>query len=661
MPTYPSNLKHLTDLAAGSASAADADRIAAEAARDALFGDLASSAAGKGAALVEYQGGTVDGALDARLPELGNYAALDAYNGPVNSGVYLRGYANIFDGGHGIFRPATDTPAAANGIYRKDALNRWWKRDFSGPASVLWFRVKGDGIEDDTAAIVAALAAADHVVVPEGMTPLISSTITVAAGKKLEFGGSYGNPVVPPGSYCIKKSTMTTAAIRLNQAATMIGGGVVCQPGNTGDGIVLAQNAAKALWPFVDGAGGVGIRVGTDAGDNSNSTELHQPVAVRCGSYGIYVHDGFGHDANAGIIYSPRCIQNGGDGIRLGHCYWVTVINGNSEINAGYGLYLSGNNNSGYPECRWANIVGGDYNEGNTAGAVFDASYYASISNPDAFNFPTTLPNGLQGSGLRTCVGHQQSIFPSIKTTLTSNELTTNNQALPPLVVGTVGSGSVGDGPVVQFRLSQDGGTSYKTTASIKSYQLASTSDAIAFSANLAGSLTRIAMVSGYYNGITPASDNAINLGHSALRWGTVYAGTGTISTSDKREKQDIEPLDEAERKVAKRLKKLVKKFRFRDAVVDKGDAARIHFGVIAQEVKAAFEAEGLDAERYAIICYDEWEETPEIVDSWEDEFDGDGNLVRAAGSRVIQEYIPPGDRYGVRYDELLAFIISAM
>jgi hypothetical protein len=40
---------------------------------------------------------------------------------------------------------------------------------------------------------------------------------------------------------------------------------------------------------------------------------------------------------------------------------------------------------------------------------------------------------------------------------------------------------------------------------------------------------------------------------------------------------------------VAVSLKGLIKKFRFKESVQAKGDAARIHDGVIAQEVAAAF------------------------------------------------------------------------
>jgi len=144
----------------------------------------------------------------------------------------------------------------------------------------------------------------------------------------------------------------------------------------------------------------------------------------------------------------------------------------------------------------------------------------------------------------------------------------------------------------------------------------------------------------------TPGSDNLVSLGSGSFRWSQLFAGTNVINTSDEREKQDIENLNEAEKRVAISLKSIVKKFRFKDAVSAKGEDARIHIGVIAQEVVSAFESEELDATKYGLLCYDEWDEQPEEKDS-------DGN--------VIQQYRPAGNRYGIRYDQLLAFIISAI
>lgn len=139
--------------------------------------------------------------------------------------------------------------------------------------------------------------------------------------------------------------------------------------------------------------------------------------------------------------------------------------------------------------------------------------------------------------------------------------------------------------------------------------------------------------------------DNICSIGSSSNRWSVVYAGTGTINTSDDREKTYID-ITEAEKQVAIELKANMKKFKFNDAIESKGEKARIHFGASAQTVKSIFEKYGLNGFDYAILCYDEWEEQEEVKDE-------EGN--------IIEPYRPAGDRYGIRYEELLCFIISAM
>lgn len=171
-------------------------------------------------------------------------------------------------------------------------------------------------------------------------------------------------------------------------------------------------------------------------------------------------------------------------------------------------------------------------------------------------------------------------------------------------------------------------------------------------------------------------SDNAMSLGSASFRASVVYAGTGTINTSDIREKQDIRPLSVAEHAVAMRIKARMKAYRWRAAVAEKGPAARIHFGAMAQEVAEDFVAEGLDPSQYALFCYDSWEAKEAVYESWEAEeaeyktvIDGPGAAprtyltkpARPAGSALISPAVQAGDRFGLRYDELLCFLMAAL
>jgi len=169
---------------------------------------------------------------------------------------------------------------------------------------------------------------------------------------------------------------------------------------------------------------------------------------------------------------------------------------------------------------------------------------------------------------------------------------------------------------------------------------------AVAISAGDGAGSRKYITFDGFYNSLYPAVSGATKLGKAGNLWSEVFASTGTINTSDERLKQDIEDLDDVEKLVAQSLKGLIKKFRYKDAVLEKGDAARIHIGVIAQEVISAFQSQGLDAMKYGIVCYDKWEAT-------EDEIDRNGDITKAAK--------PAGDLYSIRYDELFAFIISTL
>jgi len=162
------------------------------------------------------------------------------------------------------------------------------------------------------------------------------------------------------------------------------------------------------------------------------------------------------------------------------------------------------------------------------------------------------------------------------------------------------------------------------------------------------GKLVRAGTASVQWHGsyFAPAGDNAQTLGIAGNRWNVVYAVDDVINTSDFNEKQDIEEISEAEKRVAVACKSLIRKFRFKDAVKKKGDEARIHFGIIAQDLKSAFEAEGLVAERYAMFCKDVW-------------YEHEGETY------TTEEEAPEGatkkELLGVRYSELFAFIISAI
>jgi len=273
-----------------------------------------------------------------------------------------------------------------------------------------------------------------------------------------------------------------------------------------------------------------------------------------------------------------------------------------------------------------------------------------------------------------------------------------------------------GSGGQIKF-LTSTNGTSATETARIDSAGnlLVNTTTAPPFgNVNFGGSFYAAAAIgdesSGIYfglSGVYPSvggvlSDNQIDLGNVAYRWDDVYATNGTIQTSDRNEKQDILEITAAETAVATACKGLLRSFRWKDSVAEKGDDARIHFGIIAQDLQGAFTAEGLDAGRYAMfISGTSWETQTEVaaveavegvefvqaVEASEALYSEDGELVSEAveaveaveGVEAVEAKeaytrtdtfetlaeAPVGaterTRLGVRYSELLAFIIAAL
>ena len=161
-------------------------------------------------------------------------------------------------------------------------------------------------------------------------------------------------------------------------------------------------------------------------------------------------------------------------------------------------------------------------------------------------------------------------------------------------------------------------------------------------------------------------SDNVVDLGTAANRFKDIFATNGTIQTSDRNEKQDVAALTATEMLVAARISGLFKTFRWIDSVADKGDNARTHTGVIAQDVQAAFIAEGLDAGDYALFTSATWWETQTDVAAVEADED---NEIEAADAYTRTDTFDTLDeapdgatertRMGIRYPELLAFVGS--
>ena len=135
-----------------------------------------------------------------------------------------------------------------------------------------------------------------------------------------------------------------------------------------------------------------------------------------------------------------------------------------------------------------------------------------------------------------------------------------------------------------------------------------------------------------------PTPSNSVLCGTSNNKWKEIWCTQSSInSSSDERIKSEINAIPDDILDAWDNVNWI--QFKYNDALQEKGDNARLHNGLIAQEVDRAFKSKNLDVSKYGLFLYDEWEATPEQRDE-------NGN--------IKEEARPAGDSYGLRYTEAL-------
>ena len=161
-----------------------------------------------------------------------------------------------------------------------------------------------------------------------------------------------------------------------------------------------------------------------------------------------------------------------------------------------------------------------------------------------------------------------------------------------------------------------------------------------------------------------PVLDGVTNFARPSLQINNSYFRVAPTVASDARLKQQRRGLTSQEKLAAADIEKLHCVYKLNEAVADKGDAARWHYGVMAQEVIEVLERHGVDWTMCGFIGYDTWPDEyveHDAVYRESDVLGADGKPMQILVSEARREKIrDAGDRYSVRYQELDWFLKAA-
>jgi len=140
-----------------------------------------------------------------------------------------------------------------------------------------------------------------------------------------------------------------------------------------------------------------------------------------------------------------------------------------------------------------------------------------------------------------------------------------------------------------------------------------------------------------------------ISLGSTSHKWKDIWSVDTSINGSDIKLKQNIEQINEIENTVASNIINGIKKYKWKQAVLSKGlTDARMHFGLIAQDVEDILINNGLNVADYGMICID----TQYSIDG---KFSDDNNNIYDKDTPNTTETLS----YSLRYGEIHTFLIN--
>ena len=161
---------------------------------------------------------------------------------------------------------------------------------------------------------------------------------------------------------------------------------------------------------------------------------------------------------------------------------------------------------------------------------------------------------------------------------------------------------------------------------------------------------------------ITPGATGVADVGSAGARYNNAYLVNSPNVSSDRDLKQDIGEIPEAWLAAARNIRFV--RYKMKAAVAEKssrGEVARWHIGVIAQEVVQAFSDQGVDAFEIGLVGKDAWgdqyDDAVEVVETVNIDGSITKETIRTGEKVLVRE---AGEELNIRYEELLSLMDAA-
>jgi len=510
--------------------------------------------------------------------------------------------------------------------------------------SVKDFGAKGDGVTNDNAAFVAAIAAADAIYIPEG-TYIVSGPIDIR-GKHI-FGASKESSKLKVAG----ANTQTTVFYNTKTSAASWGTGGGCFLTNftiegSWDGATALANASwdstAALVKFGAGAGVrmFNVRFTKSYGHGASFYFLGYSYFTQC-DFAANAHNGLHLEASSGTDAITSTWVDGGNansnsrGGQVGNIYLKNgvgcFIRGVTFEDSNAGVYLDGNDNrnvtliNNHAETCTDGIlkfVGFGLNTALIDNFIDAASVMQRASSANrlimAFGNSESFNNIETGLNSLTMAG---SLINGVATDASTRNINVSSSTQAHFKVVNPHQGYAG-APIGGLILSQSNNQFGDTGPRIAALPEGSINqDQFGINFQIRNGAANAWVDSVYMlksGNVIPAVDGSADLGTNAFfdgttnvnkRWQDVYATNGTIQTSDAREKKDISDCTLGLSFVNSLRPVSYKWIQTGSKLTDNPDGSaslvekvgkRTHYGLLAQEVEKAVTDAGIDVDDFA-------------------------------------------------------------